>query len=397
MTTRAAASSDSDATAPIVVVGAAAAGVAVCKSLRARGSRDQIILIGAEECLPYDRPPLSKEVLSGVKSWDDLQLVPASFFDEQQVDLRLGHRATGVDTAARTVHLADGSSVRYKDLVVATGVRARTLSAAVGIDGVHTLRNYDDAVALSKDLAGATSLVVVGAGFIGLEVAASARRLGVEVTVVEPAGSPMPGRVPEYVSDRFQRLHEQHGVRFRFGRTVAEFRRDDARFTGAVLDDGSEIAGDVAVVAIGSTPNVEWLADSGLDITNGVVCDERNRAADNVFAIGDVASVFDPELGGHLRIEHRLTANAHAETVAAALTGTEPPARATPYFWSDQFDAKLQVYGIWSKDAEFELLDSDPDGKWFTGRAGHGEQTSAVMGSSAGGRLVRLRRQYLST
>lgn len=395
MTTRA--SSDRDATAPIVVVGAAAAGVAVCKALRARGSEDEIILIGAEECLPYDRPPLSKDVLAGTKSWDDLQLAPSSFFDEQQIDLRLGSPATGADMASHTVHLADGSSVRYGNLVVATGVRARTFPTAEGIDGVHTLRSYDDAVALSKDLVGATSLVVVGAGFIGLEVAASARRLGVDVTVVEPAGSPMSGRVPEYVSSRFRRLHEDHGVQFRFGRTVAEFRRDGGRFVGAVLDDGSEITGDVAVVAIGSTPNVEWLADSGLDTSNGVVCDEQNRAAKNVFAIGDVASVFDPQLGRHLRIEHRLTANAHAETVAAVLTGTEPPARATPYFWSDQYDAKLQVYGIWSTDAEFELLDADPDGKWFTGRAGHGEQTSAVMGSSAGGRLVRLRRQYLST
>ncbi|MDT2005786.1 FAD-dependent oxidoreductase [Rhodococcus opacus] len=172
---------------------------------------------------------------------------------------------------------------------------------------------------------------------MGLEVAASARRLGVEVTVIEAADRPMPGRVPEYVSRHFQRLHEEHGVAFRFGRTVGEFKQDGGRFAGVVLDDGSEIGADIAIVAIGSVPNTEWLEGSGLDISNGVVCDPRNRAAENIFAIGDVASVFHPEVGRNLRIEHRLTANAHAETVAAVLTGMEPPIQATPYFWSDQF------------------------------------------------------------
>ncbi|MDT2005785.1 hypothetical protein FXW78_15365 [Rhodococcus opacus] len=157
--TRMGASSEEE---PIVVVGASAAGAALCKSLRANGSRRSVILIGAEERLPYDRPPLSKGILSGKNDWSDLQLLPPSFFDEHQIDLHLGNPAVGVDMPARKVHLADGSAVQFGSLVVATGVRARTLPSTVGIDGVHTLRTYDDAVALSKDLAGATSLIVVG-------------------------------------------------------------------------------------------------------------------------------------------------------------------------------------------------------------------------------------------
>ena len=379
---------------PIVVVGAAAAAAALCKSLRARGSRRRLILIDAEVRVPYDRPPLSKGVLTGAVTWDDLRLLPESVYDDQ-VELRLGVRAVGADLERRVVFLEDGSTVAFGDLVIATGVRARTFPDACALSGAHTLRTYDDALALAEDLRGATSIVVVGAGFIGLEVAASARRLGVDVTVIEAADRPMAGRVPEQVSSHFRLLHEAHGVEFRFGRTVREFVQDAGKFIGVVLDDESEIRAQVALVSVGSVPNTEWLQGSGLDLSNGVVCDEHNRAAPGVFAIGDVASVLHPHVQRHLRIEHRLTANVHAEKVSALLCGADPDPVSTPYFWSDQYDTKLQVHGLWSGDCDFEVLEADDAGGWMVGRATRGHETTAVVGVNAGGRLVRLRRQHL--
>jgi NADPH-dependent 2,4-dienoyl-CoA reductase/sulfur reductase-like enzyme len=207
----------------------------------------------------------------------------------------------------------------------------------------------------------------------------------------------MAGRVPEQVSSHFRLLHERQGVEFRFGRTVHQFLHDAGKFIGVVLDDGSEIRAQVALVSVGSVPNTEWLQGSGLDLSNGVVCDEYNRAASGVFAIGDVASVFRPELGTHVRIEHRLTANVHAETVSALLSGADPDPVSTPYFWSDQYETKLQVHGSWAMDCDFEVLEADDAGGWLVGRATRGRDTTAVIGVNAGGRLVRLRRQHLQT
>lgn len=332
----------------VVVVGASAAGLSVAETLRRDGFDGPITLIGEERPLPYDRPPLSKEVLAGTWSEAQCQLRDAEKIAALDLELRLGVRAESVDTASRVVALSDGSQVGYQDLVVATGVRPRRLHGTDGIAGVHVLRTLDDARRLRSELAGGPRLVIVGAGFLGAEVAASARAAGADVTLVSDVDAPLSDILGAELGRLLIDVHVEHGVRVRTGAKVLGIVSEDGRATGVQLADGTTLAADVVLVSIGSIPNTEWLAGSGVPTGSGVLCDEYCRAAPGVWAAGDVASWHHAGIGERIRVEHRT--NAAEQGIAVArniLAGSSPtPFAPVPYIWSDQYDLKIQIYGL---------------------------------------------------
>jgi NADPH-dependent 2,4-dienoyl-CoA reductase/sulfur reductase-like enzyme len=324
----------------IVIVGASAGGLATAVALRIEGYDGAITLVGDEPDAPYDRPPLSKEFLS--EQWEPgrLTLLAATDLNALDLELRLGTPAAALDTADRTVTLADGSAVAYDALVVATGVRPRTLPTRR--DGVHVLRTVGDALTLRERLEPGRRLVIVGAGFVGTEVAATARARGVEVTMLESATAPMTHEIGDAAGRFLAGLHREHGVEVRTDAAVTEITEDGVR-----LEDGTEVEGDDVLLAVGSEPNTEWLTAQDLKIHNGLVCDEYCTAAPDVYGVGDVARWYNPLFGTEMRVEHRRHASEQAVAVARNLL--EPQARTPfapiPYFWSDQYDMKIQAYG----------------------------------------------------
>ncbi|WP_328835975.1 NAD(P)/FAD-dependent oxidoreductase [Streptomyces europaeiscabiei] len=336
----------------ILVVGASAAGLAAAETLRREGYDGTLTLVGDEPHAPYDRPPLSKQLLAA--EWDTgrLTLRTPAHLDGLDLDLRLGAAATGLDLKERQVRLADGDAVPYDGLVIATGVRPRRLPG----EGAHVLRTLDDALTLREQLTPGTRLVVVGAGFLGAEAAAVAWRLGVKVTLLEPAPVPLAHAVGGEVGAVLSRAHLDHGVDLRTGVTVTEVTEDGVR-----LADGETVEADEVLVAIGSLPNTEWLADSGLAVGDGVLCDEYCEAARNVYAAGDVARWYNPLFGASMRVEHRTNAAEQGMAVARNLlgTGTRKPFAPVPYFWSDQYDMKVQAYGRLRGHDEVAVVDGD--------------------------------------
>lgn len=310
-------------------------------------------MVGDEPELPYDRPPLSKQVLRGEWEPADIRLRSATELAAWDVDLRLGVAAAGLDTSRRTVGLADGSAITFDALVVATGVRARRLSTSAG---VHTIRTLGDAVTLRGRLRPGRRLVIVGAGFVGVEVAATARRLGAEVTLLESGPLPLARTLGAAAGHFVTGLHTEHGVEVRSDAQVAIIER-----AGVCLVDGTVVPADDVLVAVGSVPNIEWLADSGLDVHDGLLCDEYCAAAPGVYAAGDVARWHNPLFGTTMRIEHRT--NAAEQGIAVARNLLDPGQRRSfapvPYFWSDQYDVKLQAYGDLRHHDEALVLDSD--------------------------------------
>ncbi|MFJ2116407.1 NAD(P)/FAD-dependent oxidoreductase [Streptomyces sp. NPDC087850] len=347
----------------IVIVGASAGGLATAEALRRSGYGGGITVLGEEPYLPYDRPPLSKQILTGEWQPDRLPLRAKADIDALDLDLRLGVRATGLDVAARTVTLADGSRLPYEGLVVATGVRPRRLPGCEGVTGVHTLRTLEDALTLKARLLPGRRLVIVGAGFIGAEVAAVARGLGVGVTVLESGPVPLALAVGERTGRWLARSHQDHGVRIRTGVSVSEVLATDGEVTGVALADGSVIPADDVLVAIGSVPNTEWLEGSGLTVDNGLVCDEFSAAAPGVYGVGDVARWDNPLFGTAMRVEHRTNAAEQAMAVARNLLAREPvprrPFAPVPYFWSDQYEMKIQAYGYLRGHDEAVVVDDD--------------------------------------
>ncbi|MGW2381254.1 NAD(P)/FAD-dependent oxidoreductase [Streptomyces sp. NPDC001658] len=344
--------------------GASAAGLAVVEELRGRGFDGVLTLIGDEPGLPYDRPPLSKHLLSGQwESPERLLLRPRDRWDALGVDHRPGTAAVGVDTGARTVQLADGGSCAYDALVIATGARAvHPPSLGRGLSGVQVLRDLRDALELRAALARGGPLVVVGAGFVGAEAAAVARGLDVPVTMVDPLPLPVVGVLGDEVAGLLAARHREHGVDLRCGTGVREVLAEDGRATGVLLDDGSRIEAATVLVAVGARPAVDWLAGSGVplgsrerDGVEGVLCDAHGHVGDGVWAAGDVAARWDGSR--HLRSEHRLSATEQGRAVAAALLGRNPPPAGLPYFWSDQYDLRLQSYGVTSRALAFEVVE----------------------------------------
>lgn len=341
-------------TGRIAVVGASAAGLAAVETLRRSGWSGRLTLIGDEPHPPYDRPPLSKQLLSGDWQPDRLGLRTAEQLDALDLDLRLGTRATGLDAGTRTLTLDDGDRLACDGIVVATGVRARTLPDAGGPAGVHTLRTLDDALGLQSWLAGAPRrLVVAGNGVLGAEAAAVARELGHEVTLVGRDPLPMARVVGRETGALLAAEHEQRGVRLVTG-ALAGVEAADGQVTGVRLADGATLAADTVLIAIGSEPAVDWLRDeTSLDTTDGLLCDQYSAAAPGIYAAGDVARWYHPGHGRHLRVEHRMNATEQAMAAARNLlaelgeSGEERrPFAPVPYFWSDQYGLKLQAYGV---------------------------------------------------
>lgn len=367
----------------VVVVGAGAAGVTTAESLRDRGFDGRIRIVGAEPHLPYDRPPLSKQVLLGTAGPGHVVLRDRAGFAELDVDLRLGRSATRLDRAARRVLLDDGTALGYDALVVATGVRPRPMPGARTDAGVLYLRTLDDALALRERLLRAGSVVVVGAGFLGVEVASAARALGADVTVVEPLAEPMHRQFGPVLGAMVRRSHEAQGTSFRLGVGVREVRPPAGGRSVVDLTDGTSLTADAVVVAIGSVPDVGWLAGSGLDVRDGVRCDDRCRAADGIWVAGDVAAVVDPRSGAVRRSEHRTSAAEQADRVAADMLGEGHPPASGGYFWSDQAGLRLQAVGVFPPDGELDVVAGRGDGERFVATVGRAGTVVGVIGWNA--------------
>jgi NADPH-dependent 2,4-dienoyl-CoA reductase/sulfur reductase-like enzyme len=366
---------------PIVIVGASLAGLRAAQALRRRGHDGALVVVGDEPHLPYTRPPLSKELLWGAKEPSACALAPGDL----EVEWRLGTAAAGLDLARREVSLAGGETLAYEKLLIATGARARPWPGETP-EGVLTLRGLDDAAALKAALAGRPRLAVVGAGFIGCEVASSARRLGLDVTLIDITAQPMPA-LGEDLGARCAELHRAHGVELRLETGVSGFA-GGSRLEGVELADGTRVEADVAVVALGAIPNTDWLADSGLTLQPGVVCDERLQAAEHVFCAGDAAAWPHPMAGGELiRIEHWTNAAEQGVAAAANMLGADEPYEEAPYFWSDQHDAKIQAVGLPARAERTELLEATADGDRFVAAGVRDGRVVAVVGFNAPGRL----------
>jgi NADPH-dependent 2,4-dienoyl-CoA reductase/sulfur reductase-like enzyme len=334
----------------VAVVGASLAGLSAARALREQSFDGRIVIIGDEVHAPYDRPPLSKEFLAGSASLDDISL-GAPGDQELGLEWRLGTRAVGLDRACRSVLLSDGSEVRADGVVLATGARARRLPGSEELGGVHVLRSLDDAIALREDLTSASRLVVIGAGFIGAEVASTARKLGLEVTVVEAMPVPLAGPVGAEMGTVCAELHADHGTRLLTGTGVAGLV-GTRRVEAVELADGTRLPADVVVVGIGAIPNIEWLADSGVALGNGVLTDVRGVTnVPGVVAVGDCAAAWSVSAERHVRIEHWTHALERPATAVAALLGADGTVPTTvPYFWSDQYDARIQFAGSRRED-----------------------------------------------
>nr|WP_228538102.1 FAD-dependent oxidoreductase [Nocardia sp. XZ_19_231] len=363
-----------------MVVGASAAGLSTAESLRRNGYQGGITILGAETELPYDRPPLSKQILAGTWAPERALLRPDSHLSALNLDFVLGDPAIGLDTGARTVHTASGLAVQGDAIVIATGVRPRTLFGATAREGVHVLRTLEDTLALRADLLVSTRLVVVGEGVLGSEIAATARQLGLEVTIVGPLTAPMAGQLGPRVSGLLGDLHTDNGVTLRLGNGVSGFVHRRGRVAGVRLESGEELPADLVVVAVGATPATEWLEGSGLTLDNGVVCDSQCRAAEGIYAVGDVARWHHNHVGGLVRLENRTNATEQAAAVAANILGAEVPYTPISHFWTDQFDAKIQVYGTLPTDAEVAVVEGSTDNRKFVARYHLDGRVTGIVG-----------------
>lgn len=353
----------------ITVVGASLAGLSTVRALRAEGYDGEIVVVGEERHTPYDRPPLSKDFLKGDIEADALTLGGADEYEDLDVHWLLGERAVRFDPVARTVTLTGGRHVRTQGVVVATGASPRTLPGTDGLAGVHTLRTLDDALALRAELLnGLPRVVVIGAGFIGAEVASTAHRLGLHVTVVEALDVPLERQLGREMGLVCSSLHHDHGVRLLCGTGVAGLLGED-RVAGVRLADGRVLPADVVVVGVGVRPATDWLAGSGVRVDDGVVCDAGcSTSVPGVVAVGDIARCPHPFTGRHARIEHWSSATEQARTAARTLlTGVSAPAPLTaPYLWSDQYRVRIQLAGHVAPGAEPEVVEGDVDSRTFT-------------------------------
>jgi NADPH-dependent 2,4-dienoyl-CoA reductase/sulfur reductase-like enzyme len=367
----------------IVIVGASAAGSTTAQTLRREGFAGALTVIGDERHLPYDRPPLSKQVLLGTWPVDRTSFGASTAYQEQGIELRLGTKAERLDLDQRAVVLATGERVSYDRLVIATGVQPVYLRAGHELGGVHVLRTLDDAVALRAALLTASSVVVVGAGFLGSETAAAASRLGCDVTLVDVEPAPMAKQLGAEVGRLIGELHTANGVRVATGSGVSELLGNET-VEGVGLTNGSVLKADLVLIAVGSKPATSWLEDSGLPLADGVLCDPTCQSVDGVYAAGDVARWPSARFGLSLRLEHRFNATEQAVAVARNLLADEAgearPFDPVPYFWTDQYDAKIQVYGVVPPDARLVVTRGDPARRRFTARYYSGGRVAAVLG-----------------
>jgi 3-phenylpropionate/trans-cinnamate dioxygenase ferredoxin reductase subunit len=371
----------------IVIIGGGLAALRTAEQLRRAEYSGPITIVSDEVHLPYDRPPLSKEVLRS--EVDDVSLKPAEFYDEKDITLLLGTAARALDTDAQTVTLADGTVVEYDELVIATGLVPKRIPSLPNLEGIRVLRSFDESLALRKHAGSAHRAVVIGAGFIGCEVAASLRGLGVDVVLVEPQPAPLASVLGEQIGSLVARLHSAEGVDVRTGVGVAEVN-GDGHVEKVVLTDGTEVDADLVVVGIGSYPATGWLDGSGVEVDNGVICDAAGRTnAPNVWALGDVAS-WRNTFGHQVRVEHWSNVAEQARVVVPAMLGKDTPtAVVVPYFWSDQYDVKIQCLGEPKAGDTVHIVEDD--GRKFLAFYERDGVVAGVVGGGMPARVMKCR------
>ncbi|GAA4516540.1 NAD(P)/FAD-dependent oxidoreductase [Nonomuraea ferruginea] len=424
----------------ILIVGASAAGLSTAEALRRLGYGGRLTLLDAEARLPYDRPPLSKQVLAGEWEPSRAQLRDVAKLEALDAELILGEPAAAFDAEARAVTDGSGRVHRADAVVIATGLAPARLPGQDGLAGVHVLRGMDDAVALRAHLAEGPRLVVVGEGVLGAEVAATARGLGLDVTLAGMGHTLLGEQVGAEVGGMLTRLHAERGVRLRLGAEVSGFVSDKPATSGPVNDkpatggpvrgrpadggpttsgpmdggpttggpvDGGRVSGvrlmtgellpaEAVVVAVGCRPATGWLEGSGLVLGDGVACDARCRAADGVYAVGDVASFWHEGLHRRLRLENRTNATEQAQVVAANLLGADRPYVPIPYFWTDQYDVKIQTHGLPSPEAELSVAEGDPSERRFAALYREGGRVTGVLGWNMAKQARLLRQRALA-
>jgi NADPH-dependent 2,4-dienoyl-CoA reductase/sulfur reductase-like enzyme len=380
-----------------LVVGASAAGVATVEALRRGGYPGRVTVLGAERHPPYDRPPLSKQILSGAWETERARLRPEAALAGLDAEFLFGDPAVRLDVAEHAVETASGLRLRADAVVVATGLEPRTLPGQAGLVGVHVLRTLEDALALRADLLTASRVVVVGDGVLGAEIAATARGMGRDVTLVGPQSAPLVNQVGPLVAGLLADLHADHGVRLRPGTTVTGLVGRHGQVAALRLAGGDVLPADVVVVAIGALPATGWLAGSGVTVDNGVVCDSYCRAAPGVYAAGDVARWHHDKLGAMLRLENRTNAAEQAMSVAATILGEDRRYTPVPYFWTDQFDARIQAYGVLGAGAEVAVVEGDPASRRFVALYGQGGRVTGVLGWNMAKQARSYRQHVLAT
>ena len=362
-----------------VIVGASLAGAKAAETLRAEGYDGRVVLVGTEAERPYERPPLSKDYLRGELERERIHVHPDGYYAEHDIELRLGRTAVRLDPAARAVELDDGARLEYDALLLATGAEPRRLPIpGAGLDGVLTLRDVGDSDALRARLDAGGSVVVVGAGWIGAEVAASARMRGLDVTVVEPAPLPLARVLGDELGAIYRDIHAEHGVRMLTGTGVEGFE-GAGRVERVRTADGTLLDCDFAVVGVGVQPRTQLAEQAGLDVGDGVLVDERlETSAPGVFAAGDVARAFHPFYGERLRVEHWANALGQGPAAARSMLGGREPYDALPYFFSDQYDVGMEYTGYASGEDRV-VFRGDPASREFIAFWLRGERVVAGM------------------
>jgi NADPH-dependent 2,4-dienoyl-CoA reductase/sulfur reductase-like enzyme len=379
----------------VAVVGMSLAGLRVAETLRREGYDGRIVAIGAEPHLPYDRPPLSKELLAGAVDPEDIALRKDGV-DDLDLDWRLERRAVALDLAAREVELHDGERVAFDGLVIATGATPRTLPDLPHLAGMFTLRTLDDALAIRELLRGRPRVVVIGAGFIGAEVAAPCRGRGLDVTVLEALPQPMVRGLGAELGAVIAAVHRDHGVDLRCGVGVAGIE-GAGRVERVRLADGNAVDADLVVIGVGVTPETSWLAGSGLTLDDGVVCDATCLAAPGVVAAGDLARWPNPLFDGEMmRLEHWTNAieqGVHAaQRLLAGDAGTDRVFAPVPFVWSDQYDRKIQTVGRVTADAEVHVAHGSLADRQFVALFRAGDRLGGALGFNRARQMMQYRR-----
>lgn len=342
------------------IIGASAAGLAVATGLRDEGYDGEIVLVGAEAALPYDRPPLSKRLFQEADALADIALTDDAEIEALKIDGRLGKRAERLDLEARTVDLDDGTALSWDACVIATG------AAPIRLPGEGlVLRGFGDALAISQALQRARHVVVIGGGVLGCELAALVRSVGASAVVVDLQDGPMLDRLGPLVSSRLETLHIEKGVEFRFRTAILRIDGTTENGFRVTFSDGRQLETDLVLVAIGCRPATDWLSGSGLGLDDGILCDQFCAASDGVFAAGDVASWINPRYGRRMRIEHRMNATEQGMAVAANLLGAGAVFDPIPFFWTDQYDTKVQVHGVIDGSFATEVLVEEAESGGF--------------------------------